>query len=311
MQNLALLPNAIDPHHLLSSFGLLGLLIIIFAECGLLVGFFLPGDTLLFSAGLLTATGTLDVPFWVLLLLVPIAAIAGNLVGYWIGYKAGPAVFNKPDSRLFRQEYVDRSHDFFERYGARTIVLARFVPIVRTFATVMAGASRMRFRTYALYSVIGGVLWGAGVLALGYYLGHIPFVRNTLEPLIEPILIAVVRALDGPGRDRAAALPAPARRDELGPAAGRADRAGRDGRGTSRTPPGRSPVAGTASTDPARGHHDGHDRSAAGRVLAHGHGRRPRARGRAGAGRPGVHPGAGEVGQALPGAHQQLHLHPA
>ena len=192
MQNLALLPNAIDPHHLLSSFGLLGLLIIIFAECGLLVGFFLPGDTLLFSAGLLTATGALDVPFWVLLVLVPIAAIAGNLVGYWIGYKAGPAVFNKPDSRLFRQEYVDRSHDFFERYGARTIVLARFVPIVRTFATVMAGASRMRFRTYVLYSVIGGVLWGAGVLALGYYLGHIPFVRNTLEPLIEPILIAVV-----------------------------------------------------------------------------------------------------------------------
>ena len=192
MQNLALLPNAIDPDHLLSSFGLLGLLIIIFAECGLLVGFFLPGDTLLFSAGLLTATGRLDVPFWVQLLLVPIAAIVGNLVGYWIGYQAGPAVFNKPDSRLFRQEYVDRSHDFFERYGARTIVLARFVPIVRTLATVMAGASRMRFRTYAIYSVIGGILWGAGVLALGYYLGHIPFVRDTLEPLIEPILIAVV-----------------------------------------------------------------------------------------------------------------------
>ena len=192
VQNLALLPNAIDPDHLLSSFGLLGLLIIIFAECGLLVGFFLPADTLLFSAGLLTATGRLDVPFWVQLLLVPIAAIVGNLVGYWIGYQAGPAVFNKPDSRLFRQEYVDRSHDFFERYGARTIVLARFVPIVRTFATVMAGASRMRFRTYAIYSVIGGVLWGAGVLALGYYLGHIPFVRDTLEPLIEPILIAVV-----------------------------------------------------------------------------------------------------------------------
>ena len=192
MQNLALLPDAIDPDHLLSSFGLLGLLIIIFAECGLLVGFFLPGDTLLFSAGLLTATGRLDIPFWVQLVLVPLAAIAGNLVGYWIGYKAGPAVFNKPDSRLFRQEYVDRSHEFFEKYGARTIVLARFVPIVRTFATVMAGASRMRFATYAIYSVIGGVLWGGGVLALGYYLGHIPFVRDTLEPLIEPILIAVV-----------------------------------------------------------------------------------------------------------------------
>jgi membrane-associated protein len=192
VQNLALLPAAIDPDHLLSSFGLLGLVLIVFAECGLLVGFFLPGDTLLFSAGLLTATGTLDVPFWVSLLVVPVAAIAGNLVGYWIGYKAGPAVFNRPNSRIFRQEYVDRSHDFFEKYGARTIVLARFVPIVRTFATVMAGASRMRFATYAAYSVIGGVLWGGGVLALGYYLGHISFVRDTIEPLIEPIIVAVV-----------------------------------------------------------------------------------------------------------------------
>ena len=191
MQTLAL-PAAIDPDHLLSSFGLLGLLIIVFAECGLLIGFFLPGDTLLFSAGLLTATGTLDLPLWVLLVLVPVAAVAGNLVGYWIGYKAGPAVFNKPDSRIFRQEYVDRSHDFFEKYGARTIVLARFVPIVRTFATVMAGASRMRFSTYAIYSLIGGILWGTGVTALGYYLGQIEFVRNTVEPLIEPIIVGIV-----------------------------------------------------------------------------------------------------------------------
>jgi len=192
VQSLALLPDAIDPDHLLSSFGLLGLIVIVFAECGLLVGFFLPGDTLLFSAGLLTATGTLEVPIWVSLTLVPLAAVAGNLVGYWIGYKAGPAVFNRPDSRLFRQEHVDRSHEFFERYGARTIVLARFVPIVRTFATVMAGASRMRFRTYALYSLVGGLLWGAGVIALGYYLGQIEFVRDTVEPLIEPIIIGVV-----------------------------------------------------------------------------------------------------------------------
>ncbi len=191
MQTLAL-PAAIDPNHLLSTFGLVGLLVIVFAECGLLIGFFLPGDTLLFSAGLLTATGVLRLPLWSLLVLVPVAAIAGNLVGYWIGYKAGPAVFNKPDSRLFRRDYVDRSTEFFEKYGARTIVLARFVPIVRTFATVMAGASRMRFAMYALYSVIGGVLWGAGVVALGYYLGQIRFVRETLEPLIEPILIGII-----------------------------------------------------------------------------------------------------------------------
>ena len=213
MQNLALLPDAIDPDHLLSSFGLLGLLIIVFAECGLLVGFFLPGDTLLFSAGLLTATGTLDVPFWVSLVLVPIAAIAGNLVGYWIGYQAGPAVFNKPDSRIFRQEYVDRSHDFFERYGARTIVLARFVPIVRTFATVMAGASRMRLAVYAAYSVVGGILGrtadradhrggGAGVAGAG---------RDRADPVPAPARRHVGRAAGvGSGRPR--------RRDRLRPA---------------------------------------------------------------------------------------------
>jgi membrane-associated protein len=185
-------PALIDPTHLINTFGLIGLLLIIFAECGLLIGFFLPGDTLLFSAGLLAATGVFKVNIWLVALLVPVAAVIGNLVGYWIGYHAGPAVFNKPESRLFKQEYVQRSHAFFEKYGARTIVLARFVPIVRTFATVMAGAARMRFAVYAVYSVIGGVLWGLGVTLLGYYLGHIPFVQRTVRPLIEPVLIGIV-----------------------------------------------------------------------------------------------------------------------
>src|ERR1700712_705691 len=146
-------------------------MVILFAECGLLVGFFLPGDSLLFTAGLLVAGG-LVAPLWVVLLLLPVAAIAGNLVGYWIGRKAGPAVFNKPDSRLFKAEYVDRSQAFFDRNGARTILLARFVPIVRTFATVMAGAARMDLRRYALFSVIGGVAWAAGVTLLGHRLGR-------------------------------------------------------------------------------------------------------------------------------------------
>jgi membrane-associated protein len=182
----------LNPEHLVNSFGLAGLMIIIFAECGLLVGFFLPGDTLLFSAGLLAAVGTFTINIWVVAVLVPLAAVIGNLVGYWIGYRAGPAIFNKPESRLFKREHVERSHAFFEKYGARTIVLARFVPIVRTFATVMAGASRMRFATYATFSIIGGVIWAAGVLLLGYFLGHIPFVRDTVRPLIEPVLVAVV-----------------------------------------------------------------------------------------------------------------------
>ena len=195
-------PALLDPDYLLATFGLIGLLVIIFAECGLLIGFFLPGDSLLFTAGLLVSTGVFDVPLWVLVVTLPLAAIAGNLVGYWIGRKAGPAVFNRPDSRLFKQEYVEKSHAFFERYGARTIVLARFVPIVRTFATVMAGASRMRFGTYALYSVVGGILWGAGVTVLGYYLGRVAVIRDHVEAIIigivllsvVPIVVEVLRA---------------------------------------------------------------------------------------------------------------------
>jgi membrane-associated protein len=195
MQSLAgtvLASSPLNTHHLLDSFGLAGLIIIIFAECGLLIGFFLPGDTLLFAAGLLLAIGKLHTPLWAFLVTVPIAAVAGNLVGYWIGYRAGPRVFDRPNSALFKPEYVERSHAFFERFGSWTIILARFVPVVRTVATVMAGVSKMRFRTYALYSVIGGVLWTTGVILAGYWLGHIAFVRDHVEPLIDPVLIGVV-----------------------------------------------------------------------------------------------------------------------
>jgi membrane-associated protein len=198
MHNVAaqVLANPISPHHLLDSFGsfaLLGVALILFAECGLLVGFFLPGDTLLFSVGLLLAIGQLShVPLGWALIVLPVAAILGNMVGYWIGLKAGPKVFDRPNSRLFKPEYVTRSHDFFEKFGPATIILARFVPIVRTVATVMAGVSRMRFSLYLLYSIIGGALWADGVLMLGYWLGHIEFVRKTVEPLIDPILVCIV-----------------------------------------------------------------------------------------------------------------------
>jgi membrane-associated protein len=182
----------IDPTHLLDSFGLLGLLVILFAECGLLIGFFLPGDTLLFAAGLLIATHKITTPLWAYLVLAPLAAVAGNLVGYWIGYRAGPKVFDRPNSRFFRPEYVDRSAQFFDRFGSWTIVLARFVPIVRTIATVMAGVGRMRFTLYAFYSLLGGVLWTVGVILCGYWLGHIDFVRNTIEPRIDLIVLGAV-----------------------------------------------------------------------------------------------------------------------
>lgn len=189
------LANPISPKHLLGSYGLAGLLIIIFAECGLLIGFFLPGDTLLFSAGLLLAVNTDNVNLpglTTLLIALPIAAIAGNLVGYWIGRQAGPMVFHRPRSRMFKPEYVVRSQKFFDRYGTITILLARFVPIVRTVATVLAGVSKMRFSVYVIYSVIGGIIWTDGMLLLGRGLGHIDFVRNTIAPKIDVILVAVI-----------------------------------------------------------------------------------------------------------------------
>jgi membrane-associated protein len=188
----------LDPTQLINTFGLIGIMAILFAECGLLVGVFLPGDSLLFTAGLLAAGG-LVAPLWVLLLLLPVAAIAGNLVGWWIGRKAGPAVFERPDSRLLKAQYVQRAESFFERNGARTVLLARFVPVVRTFSSVMAGAARMDFRRLALYSVIGGVLWAAGVTLLGYWLGQVAVVRDHVELFIlgvlslVPIAIEVVR----------------------------------------------------------------------------------------------------------------------
>jgi membrane-associated protein len=188
-------PAFMDPQYLLNTFGLIGVLVIVFAETGLLVGFFLPGDSLLFTAGLISAGGLAGVtlaPLWVLVVLIPLAAIAGNLVGYWIGHRAGPTVFNRPNSRLFKAEYVDQANTFFTRHGARTVLLARFVPIVRTFATVMAGASRMDFRVFAIYSVIGGVLWGAGVTALGHWLGQVDVIREHIEAFALAIVVVSV-----------------------------------------------------------------------------------------------------------------------
>jgi len=189
------LASPISPDHLLGSYGLAGLLLIIFAECGLLIGFFLPGDTLLFSAGLLIAIHDRAVhlpSLGLLLVLLPIAAILGNVVGYWIGRTAGPRVFDRPGSRMFRPEYVVRAQRFFDRFGASTVLLARFVPVVRTVATVLAGVGKMRFGLYLLFSVIGGIIWTDGMLLLGRGLGHIDFVRNTIAPKIDLILVTVV-----------------------------------------------------------------------------------------------------------------------
>lgn len=180
---LALGPSWLDPEFLIRTFGMIGILIIVFVESGLLVGFMLPGDSLLFTAGLLSANDTLP-DIWILLITIPLAAIAGDQVGYAIGRKAGPAVFKRPDSRFFREEYVERASEFFERYGPRTIVIARFVPIVRTLAPVMAGVARMRYRTFVIYNVVGAIGWGVGVTLLGYFLGQVEFVKSNIEPII-------------------------------------------------------------------------------------------------------------------------------
>lgn len=177
---------------------------IIFAETGLLIGFFLPGDSMLFTAGLLVATGTIQFNIWALAALVVVSAIIGNQAGYLIGSKAGPAIFNRPDSKLFKRENVESAHAFFEKHGGKALILARFVPIIRTFVPVIVGVAQMSKRKFFLYNVIGAALWGGGVTLLGYLLGDtFPWVRDNLDIIfivivllsVIPIAIEVVRGL--------------------------------------------------------------------------------------------------------------------
>ena len=195
-QTMSFLPSWLDPEVIVRWLGAAvvpGVCFIIFAECGLLIGFFLPGDSLLFTAGLFAAQGAIATPIWLICVLVSICAFLGNVSGYYIGYKSGPMLFDKPDSKLFRREYVDKTHEFFERYGARAIIMARFVPIVRTFITAFAGVGRMDRRKFFTYSAIGAVLWAAGVTILGALLGRITFVREHLDLIaIVIVLISVI-----------------------------------------------------------------------------------------------------------------------
>ena len=175
--------SLLNPETLLTDGGLLILALIVFAESGLLVGFFLPGDSLLFIAGFLAspAGGHRMSSIVLVLVVASVMAVVGDQVGYLIGKKAGPAIFDKPKSRLFDPAHVTKAHAFFERHGSRTIVLARFVPIVRTFAPVVAGVGDMEYRTFVRYNVLGGIGWGAGIPLLGYFLGKIDVVKNNIE----------------------------------------------------------------------------------------------------------------------------------
>ena len=182
--NVALGPSWLEPEQLIDNFGFAGLLLIIFAECGILLGLVLPGDSLLFIAGLLLADNTLSQPLWLACVALWIAAVAGNLVGYYIGYRAGPAVFARPNSRIFKQEYVEKTAAFFDKHGGRAIVLARFVPIVRTLITFMAGSVKMNARVFTIYSMVGALVWAVGVTVLGHELGEVDFVRDNVEPIL-------------------------------------------------------------------------------------------------------------------------------
>jgi membrane-associated protein len=181
-----------DLESALQTIGLIGLLAIVFAESGLLIGFFLPGDSLLFTAGLLSSQGHLA-PLPVILVGCFVAAVAGDQVGYAFGNRVGPALFRRPDSKIFRQEYVEKARHYFERHGSKTIVLARFVPIVRTFAPILAGVGEMQYRTFVTFNILGGLLWAVGVTSLGYILGEsIPDVDKYLLPIIGLIVLLSV-----------------------------------------------------------------------------------------------------------------------
>lgn len=185
--------NPVNLLHRMGSLALVGVILIIFAECGLLIGFFLPGDSLLFVTGMFVASDVIEVPIALVVVVLIVAAVLGNLVGYWVGRKIGPPLFHRPDSRLFRQEYVVKSHSFFEKYGSQAILLARFVPIVRTFITATAGIAEMSFRKYAMFSAIGGAVWAGGVTLLGFYLGTVPIVADHVElMLIVIVLLSVI-----------------------------------------------------------------------------------------------------------------------
>lgn len=186
MVPLVLAAGFLDPETILRRGGLLALLLVVFAESGLLVGFFLPGDSLLFVAGFLAspAGGEFLPGLAVLLPLLFVAAVAGDQVGYLFGRRVGPALFRRPDSRIFKREHLLRAEAFYQRHGPKTIVLARFVPIVRTFAPILAGVGSMHYRTFVAFNLVGGGLWAGGVTTLGYWLGRLPLVRDNIEVAI-------------------------------------------------------------------------------------------------------------------------------
>ena len=179
----------IDLPILIKTVGYLGIFLIIFAESGLFFGFFLPGDTLLFTAGLLASQGYFDITL--LILFITFAAILGDQIGYLFGIKVGPKIFNHDDSFFFKKRYVADAEKFYKEHGKKAIILARFMPVVRTFIPILAGVGKMHYRTFVTYNIMGGLLWGTGITLAGYFLGQrIPNVDTYLIPILLLIVFA-------------------------------------------------------------------------------------------------------------------------
>lgn len=170
--------NFLNPEFLIESFGLLGIFFIIFAESGLLFGFFLPGDSLLLTAGLFASRGNLNI--LILVLLSGLAAVAGDTIGYWFGRKTGEKLFQKEESRFFKKSHLLKAQDFYNTHGGKTIILARFMPFVRTFAPMVAGAAKMKYSTFLMFNIVGGIVWGVGLPLVGFSLGTI--LRDKFTP---------------------------------------------------------------------------------------------------------------------------------
>ena len=184
----------LDPQTIILTGGLIAITAIIFAECGLLIGFFLPGDSLLFTAGFLASQRVVpNLDIWTLSILCGVAAALGPLVGYWYGHLWGPRLFSREDSMLFRKQHLVRAHEFYERHGGKALILARFMPVVRTFAPVVAGVASMDYGRFVVYTAIGAVVWAVGMLWLGYFLGSlIPDAGKYLEYIVALIILVSI-----------------------------------------------------------------------------------------------------------------------
>jgi membrane-associated protein len=185
----------LDPVEIIKWAGVIGVAAIVFAESGLLIGFFLPGDSLLFTAGFLTQTGFLPINIHLLVLILFIAAVVGDSVGYTFGRRVGRRLYERPNSRWFKQEHVQKAEQFYSQYGGKTIIMARFIPFVRTFAPVIAGTANMNYKKFISYNVVGGALWAGGVTYLGYFLGAVLTKMGLdIDQVLLPIIVIIILA---------------------------------------------------------------------------------------------------------------------